>query len=82
MKTEKFKKPTVSARAFNPSWEGNEPCWDIELTNGEVHKRVTRTKIGMASYKILDYPFCYMDFVKEMDIQAYNTLCTLKPEDK
>ena len=73
-KHEQLRLANVSARAFNPAWEGDEPCWDIELTNGEVHKRVTSTMIRQATQKVLDYPFCYMDIVREMNIQAYNLL--------
>ncbi|NLN24676.1 MAG: hypothetical protein GX163_03275 [Bacteroidetes bacterium] len=65
---------SVSARTSNPDWEGKEPCWDIELTNGDVHKRVTESKIREATYKVFDYPSCYMDIVRQKNLDAYNCL--------
>ena len=64
------------ARAFNPSWEGipphQEPCWDIELTDGRIHKRVTFSMIRQATGNVLEYPENYMDIVRQKNIDAYS----------
>lgn len=62
----------VKVRVFNPDWEGNQPCWDIELSNGNIHKRVTESKIRQATSAVLDYPMNYMDIVRQINIDAYN----------
>lgn len=73
-KWEQLRLGSVAAHAFNPDWEGEEPCWDIELTNGDIHKRVSESKIMSATFKVLDYPNCYMDIVRQINVDAYNCL--------
>jgi hypothetical protein len=64
----------MNASAFNPDWECEEPCWDIALTGGEIHRRVTESQIRAATYKVLNYPSCCMDIVRKINVDAYNCL--------
>lgn len=62
----------LNTRSFNPGWVGNEPCWDIELMNGEIHRRVRFSDIKEATNEIFEYPENYMETVRQKNIDAYN----------
>jgi len=61
----------------NPHWVGDEPAWDITLTNGETHKDVTRKEIERALSELvnrgdLHHYSSYIDVVRQCHIDGYN----------
>lgn len=63
----------------NPHWIGDDPAWDVALTNGEIHKDVTRKEI-CAAIKALKkaapervrYHDDYIDVVRNFHFDLYN----------
>lgn len=70
-------KPANTVQCNNPHWVGNNPAWDITLSNGIVHVGVTRIEIGAAlralyhQGKVRLYG-TYIDVVRQCHIEGYN----------
>jgi hypothetical protein len=74
----------MSATATNPHWVGNEPAWDIVLTNGDTHRNITRKEIWAAIMdlkregKVFVPAYSeHIDVVRQYHIDFYNTHHTM-----
>lgn len=61
----------------NPHWIGNNPAWDITLSNGIRHTGVTRIEIGAALRGLynqgkLHLYDTYIDMVRQCHLDGYN----------
>lgn len=61
----------------NPHWIGNNPAWDIKLSNGLVHTDVTRVEMAAALRVLheqgkLHLYDTYIDVVRQCHIEGYN----------
>ena len=61
----------------NPHWIGDEPAWDINLSNGVTHKSVTKGQIcsvlaEMHNKGLISNGERYVDCVRECHIQNYD----------
>lgn len=68
----------------NPHWIGDEPAWDIALSNGTTHKDVTKRDIQMALSRLyharkINYYNTIIDVVRERHIKLYDELHSSAP---
>ena len=68
-------------RCDNPHWVGDQAAWDITLSDGTVHKDVTRRQIGEALQELyargeLHTHDLYIDVVRHCHILNYNKVYT------
>ena len=66
---------------MNPHWRDKLPAWDIHLTNGEIHKSVTRKEISVVLGKMfrlgkISLYDSYIDVVRSCHIDNYNRFFT------
>lgn len=79
------KESAGEAHCHNPHWIGNNPAWDITLSNGIVHRSVTRIEIGAALRELHDQGKLalydtYIDVVRQYHIDGYNLWHTNRQE--